>query len=49
LDVEVKEFFALAIDDADAPLAGVEVDSAVEPSGGLAAFHGRALVVGFGA
>jgi hypothetical protein len=39
LDVLVEELLALAIDDADVPLAGGEVDSAVELGGGLAVSH----------
>jgi hypothetical protein len=39
LDVELEELLALAIDDADVPLASVEVDSAVEARGGLVVFH----------
>ena len=38
-DVGVKENFALAIHEADIHLAGVQVDSAVELSGGSVVFH----------
>ena len=39
-DVGVDEFFAGTIHEADVHLAGMEIDSAVEFSGGVVVFHG---------
>jgi hypothetical protein len=45
-DVAVDELFAVAVQDADIHLAGVQINSAVELGGGGVVFHNGSFVVG---